>query len=136
MVKKLKPQGEKQVVESVMELTRLIWLAGLGAFAKIEEEGGKLFEGLVKEGERFQEHTKKMADDTVEEVKDKVEGVKDKVEGVKEKAIDTLDRLEEMLEDQVARILNRLGVPTSKDIEDLTKRVEALNESVKKLTKS
>jgi len=32
-----------------MELTRLIWLAGLGAFAKIEEEGGKLFEGLVKE---------------------------------------------------------------------------------------
>jgi len=129
MVKKLKPQGEKPIVESVMELTRLIWLAGLGAFAKIEEEGGKLFEGLVKEGERFQEHTRKMADDTVE-------GVKDKVEEVKEKAIDTLDKLEEVLEDQVARILNRLGVPTSKDIEDLTKRVEALNESVKKLTKS
>ncbi len=129
MVKKLKPQGEKQVVESVMELTRLIWLAGLGAFAKVEEEGGKLFEGLVKEGERFQEYTGKMADDTVEDVKDKVEEVK-------ERAIDTLDKLEEVLEDQVARILNRLGVPTSKDIEDLTKRVEALNESVKKLTKS
>ncbi len=129
MVKKLKPQGEKQVVESVMELTRLIWLAGLGAFAKVEEEGGKLFEGLVKEGERFQEYTRKMADDTVEDVKDKVGEVK-------ERAIDTLDKLEEVLEDQVARILNRLGVPTSKDIEDLTKRVEALNESVKKLTKS
>ena len=127
MVKKLKPQGEKPVVESVMELTRLIWLAGLGTFAKIEEEGGKLFEGLVKEGERLQEHTRKMADDTVEDVKDKVEEVK-------ERAIDTLDKIEEVLEDQVARILNRLGVPTSKDIEDLTKRVEALNESVRKLT--
>lgn len=129
MVKKLKPQGEKPVVESVMELTRLIWLAGLGAFAKIEEEGGKLFEGLVKEGERLQEQTRKIADDTVEDVKDKVEEVK-------EKAVDTLDKLEEMLEDQVAHILNRLGVPTSKDIEDLSKRVEALNESVRKLTKS
>ena len=128
MVKKLKPQGEKQVIESIMELTRLIWLAGLGAFAKVEEEGGKLFEGLVKEGERFQEHTRKMADDTMEDVKDRVEGVK-------ERAIDTLDKVEEVLEDQVARILNRLGVPTSKDIEDLSKRVEALNESVKKLTK-
>ena len=127
MVKKLKPQGEKQIVESVMELTRLIWLAGLGAFAKIEEEGGKLFEGLVKEGERLQQHTRKMADDTVEDVKDKVEEVK-------ERAIDTLDKLEEVLEDQVGRILNRLGVPTSKDIEDLSRRVEALNESVKKLT--
>ena len=127
MVKKLKTQGEKPVVESVMELTRMIWLAGLGAFAKIEEEGGKLFEGLVKEGERLQEHTRKMADDTVEDVKDKVEEVK-------EKTVDTLERLEEMLEDQVARILNRLGVPTSKDIEDLARRVEALNESVKKLT--
>ena len=129
MVKKLKSQSEKPVVENVMELTRLVWLAGLGAFAKIEEEGGKLFEGLVKEGERLQEHTRKIADDTVEDVKDKVEEVK-------EKAIDTLDKLEEMLEDQVAHILNRLGVPTSKDIEDLSKRVEALNESVRKLTKS
>ena len=128
MVKKMKTQGEKQSFENIMELTRLIWLAGLGAFAMVEEEGGKLFENLVKEGERFEERTKKVADDTVEDVKDKVEEVKDK-------AIDTWDKLEEVLEDRVARILNRLGVPTRKDIEDLSRRVEALNETVKKLTK-
>ena len=128
MVKKMKSQSEKQPVENIMELTRLIWLAGLGAFAMVEEEGGKLFENLVKEGERFEERTKKVADDTVEDVKGKVEEVKDK-------AIDTWDKLEEALEDRVARILNRLGVPTRKDIEDLSRRVEALNETVKKLTK-
>ena len=127
MVKKMKTQSEKQSFENIMELTRLIWLAGLGAFAMVEEEGGKLFENLVKEGERFEERTKKVADDTVEDVKGKVEEVKDK-------AISTWDKLEEMLEDRVARILNRLGVPTNKDIEDLSRRVEALNETVKKLT--
>ena len=128
MVKKIKTQSEKQSFENIMELTRLIWLAGLGAFAMVEEEGGKLFENLVKEGERFEERTKKVADDTVEDVKGKVEEVKDK-------AIDTWDKLEKVLEDRVARILNRLGVPTRKDIEDLSRRVEALNETVKKLTK-
>jgi poly(hydroxyalkanoate) granule-associated protein len=128
MVKKMKTQGEKQSAENIMELTRLIWLAGLGAFAMVEEEGGKLFENLVKEGERFEERTKKVADDTVEDVRDKVEEVKDK-------AISTWDKLEEVLEDRVARILNRLGVPTRKDVEDLSKRVEVLNETVKKLTK-
>ncbi len=129
MVKKLKSQGEKQLVENVMETTRLIWLAGLGAFAKVEEEGGKLFETLVKEGEKLQHHTKKIADGAVEEVKDKVGEMKDM-------AIDTLDKLEEALEDRVALILNQLGVPTSKDIEDLSRRVDALNESVRKLTNS
>lgn len=129
MVKKLKSQGDKQLVENVMEMTRLIWLAGLGAFAKVEEEGGRLFETLVREGERLQHHTKKIADDAVEDVKDKVGEIK-------EKAVDAFDKLEEALEDRVARILNQLGVPTSKDIEDLSKRVDALNESVRKLTKS
>jgi len=127
MVKKMKAQGEKQVIESITELSRLIWLAGLGAFAKVEEEGSKLFESLVEEGEKFQERTRKLADDKVGDVRGKVEEVKDR-------AIDTWDRLEEVLEERVSLVLNRLGVPTSKDIEDLSKRVEALNENVKKLT--
>ena len=32
------------------ETARRIWLAGLGALATAEEEGGKLFDGLVKRG--------------------------------------------------------------------------------------
>jgi polyhydroxyalkanoate synthesis regulator phasin len=35
----------------------------------------------------------------------------------------------------VARVLNRMGVPTQEDIQELSKRVEALNESIMALKK-
>ncbi len=34
--------------------TQQIWLAGLGAFSRAEEEGGRLFENLVKVGEELE----------------------------------------------------------------------------------
>jgi len=130
MVKKLTSKAdEDQVTQSIMDFARLIWLAGLGAFAKIEEEGSRLFETLVKEGEKFETRTKQLASDKVEEVRDRMEEVMDK-------ATDTWDKLEEVFEDRVAQILNRIGVPTSEDIEELSRRVEALSENVRKLTEA
>ena len=34
--------------------TKQIWLAGLGAFSRAEEEGNKLFDALVKVGEELE----------------------------------------------------------------------------------
>jgi poly(hydroxyalkanoate) granule-associated protein len=111
-----------------VDSARQIWLAGLGAFSKAEEEGGKLFESLVKEGEEVEARTRKTAEEKVEEVKGKMKEVKDKVS-------DTWDDLEQVFEDRVARVLNRLGVPTNDDVQELSKRVEELHESVKVLIK-
>jgi poly(hydroxyalkanoate) granule-associated protein len=130
MTKKLKSKtDETNLGQGVVNFTHQVWLAGLGAFSKIEEEGGKVFENLVKEGEKFEARTKKLADD-------RVEGIKDNVEEMRDKATDTWDKVEEVFESRMARILNRLGIPTSDDMEDLSKRVEALHESVKKLSKN
>ena len=127
--KKLKEKvSEKPVVDNVMNAARQIWLAGLGAFAKAEQEGGRLFESLVKEGEEIEARTRKLTGEKVEEVRSKVEEVRSKVS-------DTWDDLEQMFEDRVARVLNRLGVPTRDDVQELAKRVEELHESVKALTK-
>lgn len=127
--KRLKDKSnEKQVMGSVVDSARQIWLAGLGAFSKAEEEGGKLFESLVKEGEEVEARTRKTAEEKVEEVKGKMEEVKNKVS-------DTWDGLEQVFEDRVARVLNRLGVPTNDDVQELSKRVEELHESVKVLIK-
>jgi poly(hydroxyalkanoate) granule-associated protein len=54
MVKKLqKMSADKksgpQLSGAVKESAQQIWLAGLGAFSKAQEEGGKVFETLVKE---------------------------------------------------------------------------------------
>ena len=43
-------KSDNQLVQTVRDSAQQIWLAGLGAFSKAQEEGGKVFETLVKEG--------------------------------------------------------------------------------------
>ena len=45
-----------------------VWLAGLGALATAEEEGGKLFRGLVKKGETYEKKGKAQLDALKEKV--------------------------------------------------------------------
>lgn len=123
MTKKLKMlagSSESQLASTVKESAHQIWLAGLGAFAKAQTEGNKVFDALVKEGEMIQTKTRKVADDKMAEVAMKAAG--------------TWDRLEQVFEDRVARALGSLGVPSKKDIERLSKRVAELTEVVQKLT--
>jgi poly(hydroxyalkanoate) granule-associated protein len=126
MVKKLKELAgnvsENQVATAIKDSAQQIWLAGLGAFAKAQEEGGKLFEALVKEGEAVQAKTAKMAESSVVEFTGK--------------ATKTWDKLEKVFEDRVARALHSLGVPTKQDVQNLSKRVADLTEAVHKLTEA
>lgn len=125
MVKKLKALAagnDTQLVATIRESATQIWLAGLGAFAKAQEEGGKVFEALVKEGESVQDRAKKVADEKFTEVKSK--------------ATENWDKLEQVFEDRVARALNSLSVPSKRDIDDLSARVHELTLATKKLATS
>lgn len=124
----LKNIAEAPAVANIRESANRIWLAGLGAFAKTQEEGEKLFQAMVEEGEKIEKRAKETASARVEEAKGKV------IE-FRGKANEQFDRLEEMFQEKVAQVLHRLGVPTQDDIQELTKRVEALNESVMALKK-
>jgi poly(hydroxyalkanoate) granule-associated protein len=122
MVKKFKALSENQLTQTVKDSAQQIWLAGLGAFAKAQEEGTKVFDALVKEGETIQKQTKKAADEKMAQVAGKAAG--------------TWDRLEQVFEDRVARALSSLGVPTKKEIDKLSKRVAELTAVVQKLTEA
>ena len=124
----LKSIVETPIIANIRESANRIWLAGLGAYAKTQEEGEKLFQSLVKEGEKVEKQARKAAEARLEEAKSKV------VE-FRGKASQQFDRLEELFQERVAQVLNRLGVPTQEDIQELTKRVEALNESIMALKK-
>lgn len=130
MVKKLKTLAkteDKQLASAVRTSAHQIWQAGLGAFAKAQEEGGKVFSKLVEEGNNLQRRTRSMAEDRVSEVTDTVTKVAD---GVSKQASGSWDKLEQVFEDRVARALSTIGVPTQKDIQELTKRVEQLSRAV------
>ena len=103
-----------QLANKVRESAQQIWDAGLGAFAKAQEEGNKVFETLVGEGEALQEKTRR-----------KVAGLR--VAEMASKATGTWDKLEQVFEARVARALGRLGVPTRKEIDALAKRIDRLS---------
>ncbi len=119
----LKSIIENPMANNIRESANRIWLAGLGAFARTQEESEKLFQSLVTEGEKVEQQARQNAEARIEEARGKV------VE-FRGKANQQFDRLEELFQERVARVLNRLGVPTQDDIQELTKRVEALNESI------
>lgn len=134
MVKKLKALAESkqdnQLTSAIRDSAQQIWLAGLGAFSKARADRTKAFESLVKEGKHIQSRTKAMAEERLEEVTGKVNEVKDMVS---KQATVSWDKLEQVFEDRVSRALGRLGVPTSKDVQALIRRVDELTASVQAL---
>jgi len=131
MVKRLKDiadaSAESKLADTVRDSAQQIWLAGLGAFSKAQEEGAKVFEALVKEGKGLEAKTRKMTESRMSEVSDQVNKA---AQSATNKANAAWDKLEQVFEDRVARALNRLGVPTNNDIQTLTKKVAELNLAV------
>jgi poly(hydroxyalkanoate) granule-associated protein len=117
-----------------------IWLAGLGAFALAEQEGGKLFKSLVRKGETLEAVGK----ERFEQVRDGVGAVagaaKERVESasgeMRERAGEAWTKVERELDDRVASALEKVGVPSKGEIARLTRRIEQLTELVEQQAKS
>jgi poly(hydroxyalkanoate) granule-associated protein len=128
-----KTEAAKGLSQAVMESSHQIWLAGLGAFAKAQEEGRKVFDTLVKQGETLEAKTRHAAASTADAARG---AAKAKAKEMQAVAGGTWDKLEQVFEDRVARALGHLGVYTSSDIERLTDRVNELSEAVNALLKA
>ena len=124
---------DSQLASSVKDSAQQIWLAGMGAFAKAQEEGGKVFEALVKEGSKLQKKTQGLAEDKFGEVSGKMSAM---AETVSAKAGQNWDKLEAIFEQRTAKAMSKLGVPTAQDVEALVKRVDELAATVAKMGKS
>ncbi len=111
----------RDVQKEVRESAHKIWLAGLGALAVAGEEGKALFRTLVEKGEEVEERSRTQ----VGKVKGKVQDAKANV-GI------LWERVQDGFDEQVATALHRLGVPTRKEIGNLTKKVEELTKSIEK----
>lgn len=133
MVKKLHPStaANGPVKDSVKDSAQQIWQAGLGAFTRAQAEGSKAFESLVKEGVAFQRKTQAAAEEKISEATHRMSSM---ATDISSKASGGWDKLENIFEERVAKALNKLGVPSAKDISDLIERIEALNKAVQKLS--
>lgn len=136
MVKKLQKisaskKGGAPLTGSVKDSAQQIWQAGLGAFNKAQAEGSKAFEALVKEGVSLQRKTQSAAEEKLSEATSKVSSM---ATDITSKASGQWDKLESIFESRVAKALNKLGVPSAKDVNALIVRIDELNKSVQKLS--
>lgn len=127
-ISKLSPA---QMSESVKDSAQQIWQAGLGAFTRAQAEGSKAFESLVKEGVSIQRKTQAAAEEKISEATHKMSHM---ATDISSKASGQWDKLENIFEERVAKALNKLGVPSAKDINALIARIDELNKAVQKLS--
>jgi len=118
----------------VQESAQQIWLAGLGAFAKAQEEGSKVFQGLVKEGLDLQRQTKAAAEEKLAEASAKLRSMAEasnlSVSNLSAKAAQPWDKLETIFEERVAKALSKLGAPSAQEFDTLKKELAALKRKV------
>jgi poly(hydroxyalkanoate) granule-associated protein len=136
MVKKLHkssppPSDHVPLTGSVKDSAQQIWQAGLGAFAKAQAEGTRAFEALVKEGTVMQRKTQAAAEGRINEATDRMSHM---ASDISSRATGHWDKLENIFEERVAKALNKLGVPSAKDVNDLIARIDELKLSVQRLS--
>jgi poly(hydroxyalkanoate) granule-associated protein len=121
--------------ESLTEKAREIWLAGLGVFSTIEEEGEKLFDRFIEKGRELEakgETFEKKARDKVESITTYVTGrtnkLTDEVSAKFNEAIPAFD-------EKVQSVVEAFGVSSRKEVKALSDKVDKLMETVNRLNK-
>lgn len=120
-------QLAEQMAEKVKESANQIWLAGLGAYSKAEQEGSKLFETLVQDGEKLEARTRALMDKPLSVAKETVETVRSRATG-------SWEKVEKAFDQRVSRALNRLNIPTHSELEELRQEVEELKAELRRVT--
>lgn len=120
----------------VKEAVQSVFLAGLGALSMAEEEGSKLFKKLVKKGQKVDlpglgsarvQQIREQLDDATEVAADAVKG---RVSDARYVAGETADKVEDRLNEAVATVMKRIGVPTREEVSELTASVERLTKHI------
>ena len=116
-------KDDDRKADPIKDSAQQIWLAGLGAFAKMQQEGSKAFEALVKDGAGMQKKTQQAAEETLAQAQSRMAGLASDL-GTKTAA--GWGKLENIFEERVARALANLGYPSIEEFNALRERVEAL----------
>jgi poly(hydroxyalkanoate) granule-associated protein len=119
------PFDPNAMTDNMKEQAQQIWLAGLGAFAKAQQDGTRAFEKLVSDGIGMQRQAHQAAHEKISEASERVS---EAARTMNERATGQWGKLENIFEDRVARALQSMGVPSAQELHELQARVVALEE--------
>ena len=116
-------KDDDKSTDRIRDSAQQIWLAGLGAFAKAQQEGSKVFEALVKDGVGMQKKTQAAAEETLAQAQARMSGFANEFGA---KAVGQWGKLENIFEERVAKALEKIGVPTRAEVDALQARIAEL----------
>lgn len=117
------PFDPSAMTDAMKAQAQQIWLAGLGAFSKAQQDGAKAFEKLVSDGISMQRKAQETAEEKIAEATERAQQA---AEQFKERASGQWGKFEGIFEERVAKALHRMGMPSVMDLQALQARVEAL----------
>ncbi|MBK8050307.1 MAG: phasin family protein [Anaerolineales bacterium] len=107
-------------------MVRKVLLTSLGSVALTADEAGEIFTKLVDRGELAEADAQKIINDL------RIQSRRREEEAAKSRG-EMARKANAALEDSVETILTRLNVPNKSEIEDLSRKISALNEKVSTL---
>ena len=123
---KKKTDASSGTLSDVKSYARKIWLAGLGAYTKVGQEGSEYFQELIKAGQVVEKKGKKVVAEKLEAANAEIDEAKSEVSTFKGKVEVQLDRVEKAFDTRVASALNRIGIPSKHDVETLSAKLDEL----------
>jgi len=126
VILKKKIDASTSTLGDVKSYARKIWLAGLGAYAKVGQEGSEYFQELIKAGQVVEKKGKKVVAEKLEAANAEIVEVKSEVSTFKGKVEVQLDKVEKAFDTRVASALNRIGIPSKHDVETLSAKLDEL----------
>ncbi|WP_296248772.1 phasin family protein [Pseudomonas sp. UBA4194] len=130
----IKKKVEAQTDE-VRSYARKIWLAGLGAYAKVGKEGVSYIQELIKTGEQTERQGKQLTDKEVVAANAQIDSAKTELTVVKGKVETQLDKIETAFDGRVASALNRIGIPSRHDLQTLSAKLDQLTALVERVAR-
>ena len=118
-------QTARQLPGDVLEAGHKVWLAGMGAVGMIGNTSTTLFDTLVEEGKRFQKAELAAVDKVVTTT----------TKTVNTAVSDAATYVQDNVQQVTKTAQNRLGMPSRRDVSELTHRVEQLTAKVEALAK-
>jgi len=126
VILKKKIDASTSTLGDVKSYARKIWLAGLGAYAKVGQEGSEYFQELIKAGQVVEKKGKKVVAEKLEAANAEIVEVKSEVSTFKGKVEVQLEKVEKAFDSRVASTLNRIGIPSKHDVEALSAKLDEL----------
>ena len=122
----------KNLPDEVSGRAREIWLAGLGALQRIEDEGDKVFDTLVERGKDYEDKRRQQIEDATDSLRKQQE---DFAEDVTQRLDDATKSVEKVVSDTLSGTLGSIGVPTRDEVRSLSRRVGELSQKLDALSK-